>query len=139
MIVYLDTSVVLRALFGQEPRWSGWGGWDTAWSSELMGVEARRAIDRFRLQGALEDSGVAEAQQLLTRMESAIGSIGLTRPVFRRASMPMATVVKTLDAIHLCSAQLFAEHQNVQPVFVTHDESQALAARALGFDVEGAS
>ncbi len=139
MIVYLDTSVVLRALFGQEPLWSGWGGWGTAWSSELMGVEARRAIDRFRLQAALDDRGVAEAQQLLRRMERTIGSIGLTRPVIRRASMPMATVVKTLDAVHLSSAQLLAENQNVQPVFVTHDESQALAARALGFEVEGAN
>ena len=83
--------------------------------------------------------GVAQAQQLLRQMESAIGSIGLTLPVIRRASMPMATVVKTLDAIHLASAQLFTENQNVQPVFVTHDETQALAARALGFDVEGAA
>ena len=64
MIVYLDTSVVLRVLFGQAPRWRGWSAWDTAWSSELMGVEARRAIDRFRLQAALDDRGVAEAQQL---------------------------------------------------------------------------
>ena len=64
MIVYLDTSVVLRALFGQEPQWSGWSKWDAAWSSELMGVEARRAIDRFRLQTLLDDRGVAEAQQL---------------------------------------------------------------------------
>ncbi len=137
MIVYLDTSVVLRAVFGQEPRWGGWGNWQAAWSSELMGVEARRAIDRFRLQGALDDRKVAEAQQLLKRMERAIGSIGLTRPVLRRASMPMATSVKTLDALHLASAQLFSEHQNVEPVFVTHDRVQALAARAMGFEVEG--
>ena len=98
-----------------------------------MGVEARRTIDRFRLQAALDDRGVAEAQQLLRRIENTIGSIGLTHPVIRRASMPMATVVKTLDAIHLASAQLFAEHQDVQPVFVTHDKIQALAARGPGF------
>ena len=47
-------AVVLRALFGQEPRWDGWGGWDTAWSSELMGVEAR-ATQVSRVAGMLDE------------------------------------------------------------------------------------
>lgn len=46
MTIYLDTSVVLRTLLGDGRPFPAWGGWDRAYSSELMGVEARRAIDR---------------------------------------------------------------------------------------------
>ena len=137
MIVYLDTSVVLRVVFGQRPLWSGWARWEDGWSSELMGIEARRAIDRLRLEGALDDQGVASAQESLSRIEQGIGTIGLTRLVLRRAALPMPTVVKTLDAIHLASAILFGEQQDSRPFFVTHDDQQALAARALGFQVAG--
>ena len=50
MIVYLDTSVVLRVLFREEGPLETWGTWDEAYSSELLGVEARRVIDRMRLE-----------------------------------------------------------------------------------------
>ena len=51
----------------------------------------------------------------------------------------MPTVVKTLDAIHLASALLFAQYREAGLVFGTHDRGQATAARALGFMVVGAS
>jgi len=51
----------------------------------------------------------------------------------------MPTVVKTLDAIRLASALLFAERTNTDVLFGTHDRSQAIAARALGFEVVGVS
>lgn len=47
--------------------------------------------------------------------------------------MPMATAVRTLDAIHLASALLFRERKGTAIVFATHDAQQATAARALGF------
>ena len=137
MIAYLDTSVVLRVVFRQHPIWAGWGSWDEAWSSELMGVEARRTVDRLRLEQALDDEGVARSHESLAHIERAVGCIRLTRPVLRRTALPMATAVKTLDAIHLSSALLFAERQRAQPVFVTHDEGQGTAARALGFEIAG--
>ena len=139
MIVYLDTSVLLRVLFGQAPVWEGWARWGEAWTSELTGLEARRSIDRLRLESALDDGGVAQANWALRRIERGLGSIRLTRPVLRRAAQPMATIVKTLDGIHLASALLFAERRNAYPTFVTHDDRQAVAARALGFEVSGAS
>ena len=102
-----------------------------------MGVEARRALDRLRLSRALDDDGLADAHEAIAATERAIGSIRLTSAVLRRASQPMPTVVKTLDAIHLASALLFEERHEVGLVFGTHDRSQATAARALGFDVVG--
>ena len=135
MTVYLDTSVVLCALLETGDSAPEWGAWERAYSSELMGVEARRALDRLRLEHALDDDGLADAHQALAATERAIGSIRLTAAVLRRAGQPMPTAVKTLDAIHLASALLFAERRVSGLVFGTHDRRQATAARALGFEV----
>jgi predicted nucleic acid-binding protein len=135
--VYLDTSVVLRVLLRQPKRLASWGRWDHAYGSELLGVEASRVIDRLRVEGVLEDAAVADAQEELSRIEGAIGSIPLTRPVLQRASLPMATIVKTLDAIHLASALLLRERRDAAVVFATHDPQQARAARALRFECTG--
>ena len=42
MTIHLDTSAVLRALLGAGNPLPEWGTWERAYSSELMGVEARR-------------------------------------------------------------------------------------------------
>lgn len=137
MIVYLDTSTVLRALLRDGPVLREWGRWRKAYASELLGVEARRVIDRLRLDGVLDDRGVATSVQALERLEGAIGRIALTRGVLRRASLPMGTVVRTLDAIHLASALQFRERRAVPVTFATHDAQQGRAAQALGFETIG--
>lgn len=137
MIVYLHTSILLRVLLDQRPVLDGWGEWERAYISDLAGVEARRVIDRLRLDGTLDDAGVVAAAEQLARIEASIGRIALTRVVLRRASLPMATAVKTLDALHLASALLFQERRGVALVFATHDAQQATAARALGFECVG--
>ena len=134
MIVYLDTSIVLRVLLGQGKPAALWGKRQEAYASELLGLEARRVVDRLRLERALDDAGVVAAHQGLARIERLIGRIPLTRPVLRRAAMPMATAVKTLDAIHLSSALLLQERRGHPVLFATHDTRQANAARALGFE-----
>jgi predicted nucleic acid-binding protein len=136
--VYLDTSTVLRILLRQPKPLAIWARWDRAYASELLHVEACRVIDRLRLEGALDDEGVADVRQELGRVESAIAAVALSRPVLERAALPMATVVKTLDAIHLASAMLLRERRGVELSFATHDPQQARAARALGFDCIGA-
>ena len=130
MILYLDTSILLRVLVGQRPVFDGWGEWERAYTSELAGVEARRVIDRLRLDGTLDGAGVVAALEQLAQVEAGIGRIAVTRVVLRRASLPMASAVKTLDALHLASALLFQERRGVSLVFATHDTQQALAARA---------
>jgi PIN domain len=137
VIVYLDTSTVLRVLFQQGKRLAAWGRWEEAYSSELLGVEGRRAIDRLRLESALDDEGVARAQEELVRIEQSIHLIALTRAVLRRAAQPMATVVRTLDAMHLASAAILREGVGSHLVFATHDARQRTAARAFGFECIG--
>jgi predicted nucleic acid-binding protein len=135
--VYLDTSTVLRILLRQPKPLAVWARWDRAYASELLHVEACRVIDRLRLEGALDDEGVADARQQLGQVERAIAAVALSTRVLQRAALPMATVVKTLDAIHLASAMLLRERRGVELSFATHDPQQARAARALGFDCIG--
>ena len=137
MTVYLDASVVLRILLRQPRRLAAWGRWEAAYSSELLGIEARRVIDRLRVQAALDDPELADVHHDLTRIERAIGAIPLTRPVLHRAALPMPTAVKTLDAIHLASALLLRERRTASLIFATHDPQQLRAARALGFECLG--
>jgi predicted nucleic acid-binding protein len=137
MIVYLDASVVLRVLLRDGPALSVWGQWQAAYTSELLGVEARRTIDRLRLTAALDDAAVVAAVASLASVERGIQHISVSRPVLRRAAMPMGTVVKTLDAIHLASALLLRERQGIELTFATHDHQQATAAQALGFECIG--
>ena len=97
MIVYLDSSVVLRPLLGQPKTLSAWGKWTTAYSSELLGVECRRAIDRLRLEGFYDDGQVAQAMEQLTRIERTIRQIRLSRSIIQGAAKTMPTIVKTLE------------------------------------------
>ena len=136
MIAYLDTSVILRPLLGQA-KTIDWKALEAAYSSEILGLEARRVIDRLRLELALDDRGVADAHQELARIEQSIGRVSLTPAVLRRASLPMPTVVKTLDAIHLTSALMLQEKKGCDLLFATHDLQQATAARSLSFEVLG--
>jgi uncharacterized protein len=137
MIVYLDTSTVLRVVLGQANRLATWAKWDVACTSELLGVEARRALDRLRLEGTLDDDQVGAFHGALGGIERALETIRLTRLVLGRAALPMATPVKTLDALHLASALLWRERRNADVTFATHDPQQARAARALGFACVG--
>ena len=56
-----------------------------------MGVEARRALDRLRSDGVLDDDALADVHEAITATERAIGSIRLTAAVLRRAGQPMPT------------------------------------------------
>jgi predicted nucleic acid-binding protein len=100
-----------------------------------MGIEARRAIDRLRLEGAVDDSGVVSAHEGLTTIESALNQIEVTREILQRAAGPMPTVVKTLDAIHLASALAIRERRDAALQFATYDRQQQRAAIASGLVV----
>jgi predicted nucleic acid-binding protein len=137
MIVYLDASIVLRVVLRDGPVLAVWGRWEAAYASELLGVEARRAVERLRLTAALDDAAVVAAIATLARVERGIQHVALSRAVLRRASLPMGTVVKTLDALHLATALLLRERHRVELLFATHDQQQAAAAQALGFECIG--
>ena len=138
MNVYLDSSVVLRPLFDHPGVLKSWGRWQEAYSSELLGVECRRAVDRLRLLGLYDDKDVGDVMQRLSIIERTIKRIRLSRSIILSASKTMPTIVKTLDAFHLVSAVAIRERRGIELLFATHDGQQAVAARALGFTcIEG--
>jgi hypothetical protein len=100
----------------------------------LIRVECRRFIDRMRLEYGWNDDDIANAGVQLRRMERVITKVRLSAAVMERAAAPMPTIVKTLDAMHIATASLVRERLQPDLIFVTHDQQQARAARALGFD-----
>ena len=134
MNFYLDSSVILRVLKGQKDAWAGWGKWEKAYSTTLIRVECRRLIDRMRLEFHWDDNDIAQAGIQLRRLERLISKARLSAAIMERAALPMPTIVKTLDAIHIATASLIRERLQPDLIFVTHDQQQARAARALGFD-----
>jgi predicted nucleic acid-binding protein len=128
---------VLRPLLAQPKPLREWGKWEAAYTSELLGIECRRAIDCLRLEGLFDDQDVARAGETLSRIERTIRRVRLSASIVREASKTMPTIVKTLDAIHLASAIVMRERRGLDLVFATHDDQQATAARALGFATIG--
>lgn len=134
MNCYVDSSVLLRVLRGQKDSWKEWGRWETAYSSTIIRVECRRFLDRMRLEHRWDDDDVAEAGTQLRRLERVINKVRTSAGLMERASQPMPTIVKTLDAIHIATASLVRERLQHNLVFITHDQQQGKAARALGFE-----
>jgi hypothetical protein len=134
MIVYLDASIVLRVVLRDGPALPTWGRWEAAYASELLGVEARRTVERLRLTAALDDAAVVAAIATLARVERGIQHVALSRAVLRRASLPMGTVVKTLDALHLASA-LTALEVHAETAVLSFDERVVTNSRGLGLSV----
>lgn len=137
MIVYLDTSVVLRVLFRERNPVRSWGKWDRAYSSALWRTEAFRTVDRLRLSGDLSDQDVADLATEIEIVDQSLAVIPLSDAILRRAAESFPTTLGTLDALHLSSALLIRETERIDS-FLTHDEQLAVAARSLGFAVTGA-
>ena len=136
MNFYVDSSVILRVLKGQNA-WKDWGRWDKAYCSTILRIECRRFIDRMRLEHGWSDDDVAIAGVQLRLLERVLTRVRLSGAIMERAGLPMPTIIKTLDAIHIATAALVRERLQPNLIFVTHDQQQAKAARALAFDCAG--
>lgn len=137
MNAYVDASVVLRIVLGEPDPVPSWPSIDVAVSSELLRLECLRTIDRARLHGDLSDEIVAGQRVAILDIIDRFDLVPVTTSVLERASQPFPTSIGSLDAIHLASALLIAEAYD-DLLFVTHDRGLALAARAMGFPVDGA-
>lgn len=137
MIVYLDSSVLLRRLLGQRGSLREWRLIRTGVSSRLAEVEGLRTLDRVRLELGLPDRRMAALREGLYRMLSSLEIVEVTRTVLSRAAQPSPTSLGTLDALHLASALLWRERTGKNLALATHDEALALGARAHGFRVLG--
>ena len=137
MIAYIDSSVLLRIILGEPQSLASWRRIDLALSSEIIRLECLRTIDRARIQLRLTDHDVSRRRADVLEAIDSISLIPVTTTVLERAADPFPTLVGSLDALHLASALLVRE-QYEGLLFATHDHALAVAARAMGFTVEGA-
>ena len=138
MTVYVDTSAVLRWLLNQEPSIGGWGYWNAAYTSEICRVEFHRTIDRLRLNANLDDDERGVLLERFAEFWRSVHRVHVSTAILDRASQALPTVLGTLDAIHLASAELAdGRSQDGVAEFLTHDSQLGTAARALGFAVRG--
>jgi hypothetical protein len=126
----------MRLIFGERDPLATWAMIDTHVSSELVQVECLRTIDRASFDSRLADDDLALRRATAFKLLETISIVPLGSEVLDRAASPFPTSVGTLDAIHLSSA-LLAREQFEDLVFATHDRALGIAARAMGFQVEG--
>ncbi|HXV65164.1 MAG TPA: PIN domain-containing protein [Vicinamibacteria bacterium] len=135
---YIDASVVLRLLFAEPGPTVVLSAGDRAASSELIEVEAFRAVDRERLLGNLGDRETALKRKELTELLAKLDLAAMDRPVIERAKSSFAINVRALDAIHVATAEILAAEAEGEPLeFWTHDDRQATAALSRGLTVYG--
>jgi predicted nucleic acid-binding protein len=102
---YLDTSVVLAWLLEGSDVLTPLDGSRWVASSRLLWTEVARGLYRALQTDRLSAVATTEAQHRFTRLSPRIATIRLTEPVLRRAEGPYPVVVRSLDAIHLASAE----------------------------------
>jgi len=123
-MIYLDTSVALAHLLAEDrvPPPALWA--ESLVSSRLLEYEL---WTRMHARGLGASHGEA-VRELIGR----VALLELAPPVLARALDPFASAVRTLDALHLASAD-FLRQQGQAVRVATYDRCFAAAAADLGF------
>jgi predicted nucleic acid-binding protein len=99
-------------------------------------AEAARAIIRARVAGRLTIAQEQAAARALRTLERRTYIVDVSRAVLARVGRPFpAEPVRTLDAVHLSTAELLGEPPQLITI-VTRDARVRDNARALGYAVE---
>lgn len=136
MIAYLDTSVILRIVFGEEKPLTQWRFITHGVSSILVHVECRRAVDRMRFKPRYARFVASYRTDLIEALEQ-IELADISDNVIVYAAQPLPFAVRSLDAIHLATALDWKRRYKKDLYFATHDDNLADAARHVGFEVLG--
>lgn len=134
MNCYIDSSAVLRNIFNADHAYKEYNQFDKIGSSELLIIECNRVIDRYRLEKLLNDEQIAAAKENLKIIIDGIYIIDMNESVKTRSSNSFPTIIGTLDSIHISTALLWKEFNNVDTItIISHDKQMNTCARALGF------
>ncbi|MGH9333766.1 MAG: PIN domain-containing protein [Vicinamibacteria bacterium] len=125
-MIYLDTSVFIAHLLAEDRRpprelWS-----QSLTSSRLLEYEVWRRVHARSMGRRLGEV----VHLLLARLSM----LDLERPVLARALEPLPLPVRTVDAIHLASADFLRGHGQ-EVTIATYDARMGKAARAMEFEL----
>lgn len=137
MNVYLDSSVVLRIIFGERGRLAEWDDIEESVASVLLHVECYRSIDRARVSRATDAQKILEQRDATATVLERITLLDITPEVIARAVQPLPFTIRTLDALHLATAMQWREKNQRDLAFATHDAQLGEAAQRVGFPVLG--
>ena len=137
MNFYVDSSCIVRLFTGDGPPIPYRDDWSEAYASVLVRVEVRRALHRITIDGSLDTRDIERAWIDLARVEAGVQWLPLGDDILTLASEPHTAPLKTLDALHLATAQRVRETLAPDLFFATHDRQLASAAIAMGFEVVG--
>lgn len=103
-------------------------------TSAVVSVELRRAFRRRVAEGTLNEEGISEILKHVAADREFWAVIDVSSTVLAAAeTLVAAQPLRTLDAIHVASAQLFAVRLALREVvFVSADTRQTAAASAAG-------
>lgn len=105
-------------------------------TSALTFAEASRALVRARVAGRLTPADERAGLRWLQRFRRRCDVVAVTDAVLARACRPFPVEpIRTLDAVHLATAELLGEPPQLITV-VTRDSRVIDNARALGYAVE---
>jgi predicted nucleic acid-binding protein len=141
VIVYLDSSVILRIVLREPDPLAEWNEITEGVTSTLTRVEAARTIDRNAVLHTASDEALSEKRTEIADILRRVDFVPMEDAVLDEAARPRPFVLGALDAIHLASAILYREGQPFSArrlLFATHDLQLARAARAMHFEVLGA-
>jgi predicted nucleic acid-binding protein len=125
-LIFLDTSVALAYLLAEDrrPPASLWE--EQLISSRLLEYEIWVRIHAYGLTASHSEAVAALLQRLAL--------VEMVPAVLSRALAPFPGPVRTLDALHLASAE-FVRAQGVALVIASYDDRVVGVARGLGFGV----
>jgi predicted nucleic acid-binding protein len=102
-------------------------------ASALLPIEVRGALRRRAAEDSIENSRLPAALQQMTADRMQWNLLTVSKEVLARAERIVATHgVRTLDAIHIASAQEFEARLRAEVPFVSADRRQTEAAGAAG-------
>lgn len=136
MVAYLDSSMVLRHILPGEEDIEAAFQCEKVITSELLEIECRRVLHRYRLQNELDDDTYVVAVKRLRAILDSTSILALTPSIKQRASGSFPVVIKTLDALHVSSALEYID--TFGPANLTlfsHDTGLNRCAVAMGIPI----
>lgn len=130
---YIETSLLLSALLEDDPdAVEALRRARNPVTSMLTVAESRRALRRARASGRISEEREAQCLRVLAATFDAWLLVRVTDEVLQRAGEPFEIEpLRTLDAVHLATAQLLGNPADV--TVLTRDERLRRNAVAMGF------